>query len=118
MLWPSSSSSLTVGLLVPGPGAGPAELLGLAAPGVGHKERPVELDKDVADLLLALLVNVCKWKEKRLSFDVWVLTKDKNRGEIGRRRPEAPRLVERQLGFHSLSWILRDTCLILLVKTA
>ena len=51
---------LTVGLLVPGPGSGAAELLGLAAPGVGDQEGAVELHEDVLDLLLGLLVNV--WK--------------------------------------------------------
>merc|ERR1719167_1392793 len=49
---------LTVGLLVLGPGARTAELLGLIPSGVSHQQGPVKLDKDVLDLLLRLLVHV------------------------------------------------------------
>ena len=58
-----TENALTVGLLVAGPGAGSAELLGLAAPGVGDEQRPVELDEHVLDGLLALFVDVCKQED-------------------------------------------------------
>ncbi len=60
------SEKSTVRLLVSGPGAGSAELLCLAPPGVGHEKSAVELDQDVADLLLALLIHV--WNTRNHEF--------------------------------------------------
>lgn len=51
--------TLTVGLLVAGAGAGSTELLGLAAPRVGHQQRPVVLDQNVLDFFLRGLVHIC-----------------------------------------------------------
>ncbi|GER42180.1 40S ribosomal protein S16 [Striga asiatica] len=48
----------TVGFLEPGAGTTPTELLRLAAPRVGHQQRPVVPHENVLDLLLRLLVDV------------------------------------------------------------
>ena len=48
----------TVGLLEPGASTATAELLGLAAAGIGDEEGAVVPDEDVLDLLLGLLVDV------------------------------------------------------------
>lgn len=49
---------LTVGLLKPSTGTATAELLGLAAPGIGDEEGAVVSDEDVLYLLLGLFVDV------------------------------------------------------------
>ena len=52
------NTNLTVGLLVSCSGSGTSKLLGLVPPGVSDQQGAVVLDKDVLDLLLALLINV------------------------------------------------------------
>jgi len=54
---PASFLSLTVRLLVAGTGTGTTKLLGLAATRVGNEEGAVVLDEDLADLLLARLID-------------------------------------------------------------
>ena len=50
--------SLTVGLLVACAGTGTAELLGLAAAGIGNKEGAVVCEEDALDLGLGSLIDV------------------------------------------------------------
>jgi hypothetical protein len=50
---------LTVGLLVAGTGSRTAELLGLAAPGVGNQQASVVGQEDILDLLLGGFVHIC-----------------------------------------------------------
>merc|ERR1719378_100231 len=56
--WDRFCHLLTAGLLVSGARSRTSKLLGLVPPGVGNQQRPVELHKDILDLLLGLLVNV------------------------------------------------------------
>ena len=52
------NTNLTVGLLVSCSGSGTSKLLGLVPPGISDQQGAVVLDKDVLDLLLALLIHV------------------------------------------------------------
>jgi hypothetical protein len=52
------TTALTVRLLVPGPGAGTTELLGLAPAVVGDEEGAVELDEGLLEEVLGVLVDV------------------------------------------------------------
>merc|ERR550519_3328918 len=56
--WDRFCHLLTVGLLVSGARPRASKLLGFVPPGVGDQQRPVELHKDILDLLLGLLVNI------------------------------------------------------------
>lgn len=56
---------LTVRFLVACASTGTAELLGFAAAGVSHQERPVVGQQDALDLILALLIDVCTKAKRR-----------------------------------------------------
>ena len=54
----ASEDSLTIRLLESCSGSRTSKFLGLIPSGIGYKERSVELDQDVFNLLLALFVDI------------------------------------------------------------